>query len=379
MFQEYDFWLLTTSVNHPADVMIAPPVKLGLIRHLNTVKMPFSVLIDNIGEKTKCENSNLKYVETPPAPEFFAAYQDIEDINEYMDILSSKHPDFVSVVEVGTSYEGRSLKLLKISAKTDEVKPAIWIQAGAHAREQIGPATVLYMAEMLATLNNQCDQVSRLIAKFDWYILPVLNPDGYEYCQKYDRLWRKTRSRHPNSGNCIGVDANRNWDARWNVATGSSSNPCSHNYAGPRAFSEPETKSTSDFMLQELQGRLRVFLDFHSYSQRWLTPWGYSADLPPNYQQQKRLADIATTALQNVSGTKYSVGSTGTIFYTVTGGARDWAYDVVGAQNSYVIELKDKGEFGFVLPKRHILPTANETWIGVKAMALDLIENLKLK
>lgn len=30
----------------------------------------------------------------------------------------------------------------------------------------------------------------------DWYILPVLNPDGYEYSHEYDRMWRKTRSRH---------------------------------------------------------------------------------------------------------------------------------------------------------------------------------------
>ena len=39
------------------------------------------------------------------------------------------------------------------------------------------------------------------------YILPVANPDGYEYT-KTDRFWRKTRS--PNEGSiCIGTDPNR--------------------------------------------------------------------------------------------------------------------------------------------------------------------------
>ena len=39
------------------------------------------------------------------------------------------------------------------------------------------------------------------------YILPVTNPDGYEYT-KTDRFWRKTRS--PNDGSvCVGTDANR--------------------------------------------------------------------------------------------------------------------------------------------------------------------------
>lgn len=46
---------------------------------------------------------------------------------------------------------------------------------------------------------------------FDWYITPVINPDGYNFAWKNDRLWRKTRSQHLNR-NCIGVDANRNWD-----------------------------------------------------------------------------------------------------------------------------------------------------------------------
>jgi len=26
---------------------------------------------------------------------------------------------------------------------------------------------------------------------FDWYIVPVLNPDGFEYSHTDDRMWRK--------------------------------------------------------------------------------------------------------------------------------------------------------------------------------------------
>lgn len=31
----------------------------------------------------------------------------------------------------------------------------------------------------------------------DFYIMPVMNPDGYEHSHTHDRLWRKTRSRLP--------------------------------------------------------------------------------------------------------------------------------------------------------------------------------------
>ena len=32
-----------------------------------------------------------------------------------------------------------------------------------------------------------------LTENLDWYILPILNPDGYAYTQSNDRMWRKTR------------------------------------------------------------------------------------------------------------------------------------------------------------------------------------------
>ena len=54
----------------------------------------------------------------------------------------------------------------------------------------------------------------RLVDSYDWYILPVVNPDGYVYTWTDDRLWRK--SRRPNRGSeCIGTDLNRNFDFQW--------------------------------------------------------------------------------------------------------------------------------------------------------------------
>lgn len=37
---------------------------------------------------------------------------------------------------------------------------------------------------------------SKLLDTVDWMILPVANPDGYEYSHVGDRLWRKTRSNY---------------------------------------------------------------------------------------------------------------------------------------------------------------------------------------
>ena len=49
------------------------------------------------------------------------------------------------------------------------------------------------------------------------------------------------------------------------------------------------------------------------------------------------------------------------------GASCDWAYATLGAKYSYVVELRDEGEFGFVLPPDQILPTAEEAYQGILA------------
>lgn len=62
---------------------------------------------------------------------------------------------------------------------------------GIHAREWVGPATVLYLIDFLTQNVPSGDE--DLTDNLDWYFLPVVNPDGYEYTWTNDRLWRRTR------------------------------------------------------------------------------------------------------------------------------------------------------------------------------------------
>ena len=61
-------------------------------------------------------------------------------------------------------------------------------------------------------LNNDVDNFTDTL---NIHILPSTNPDGYEYSQTSDRLWRKTRSNHNSIFLCKGVDGNRNWGFHW--------------------------------------------------------------------------------------------------------------------------------------------------------------------
>ena len=54
----------------------------------------------------------------------------------------------------------------------------------------------------------------------------------------------------------------------------------------------------------------------------------------------------------------------------------DWAKGVAGITYAYLLELRDLGKHGFILPAWDILPTAEETWQGIVAAADSIVTTL---
>jgi murein tripeptide amidase MpaA len=296
-------------------------------------------------------------------------------------MLEKRNPGLVQLEEIGRSYEGRPLIVIKIGEESPAEKPAVWIDAGIHAREWIAPATAVYIIWALVSGYRSDNTVTSLLSKYDWFILPVVNPDGYEFSNTTDRMWRKTRSRisHGNRRNCVGVDGNRNFDFNWQGECNGRSascrgrHPCESVFAGRIPFSEPETIAIANFILQH-RSTLKLYIALHSYSQLWLTPWGYTTERPDDYVDLIRVANRATSVLQSYHRTQYEAGSPAIILYSATGGAYDWAKGVAGIKYSYTIELRDRGDFGFLLPHSQIVPTGEETFAALLA-AVDEIDH----
>ena len=60
----------------------------------------------------------------------------------------------------------------------------------------------------------------------------------------------------------------------------------------------------------------KCYLAFHSYGQYWLTPWGYTSDLPDDYSDLYSLAVQSCAALADVYGTQYTIGTSTNVLCT---------------------------------------------------------------
>ena len=67
------------------------------------------------------------------------------------------------------------------------------------------------------------------------------------------------------------------------------------------------------------------YIDFHAYSQLWMTPFGGDCSKIPNDDEDIMEAGLgAARSLGDVHGTKFAVGSVCNIIYQASGGSLDW-------------------------------------------------------
>ncbi|PIK36959.1 putative carboxypeptidase B [Apostichopus japonicus] len=216
------------------------------------------------------------------------------------------------------------------------------------------------------------DDITNLLDTFDYYIIPQFNADGYVYTWTQDRLWRKNRHQFPDDV-CDGVDLNRNYPVGWG-GNGARGFVCSDVYYGEAPFSELEHQDVSQYLydLKDNKGVEFVhFIDFHTYSQLLLSPWSYSETVPNpvDYTDHVNVGTAACEALKKVAGTDYTVGPTAEVLYEAAGSSNDWGYTSnggLGAKYSYVMELRDTGDYGFVIPDSFINVSGRETYEAVK-------------
>ena len=89
-----------------------------------------------------------------------------------------KENSLFKLFSIGKSFEGREIYGVKISTGGSKEKPVVLIDAGIHAREWIAPSTAMYTIRRFA--RNETKDIE-ILNNVDFYIIPVLNPDGYQF------------------------------------------------------------------------------------------------------------------------------------------------------------------------------------------------------
>ncbi|KFU85177.1 Carboxypeptidase A2 [Chaetura pelagica] len=367
---ELDFWITPSNPALPVDVRVPANNVQEVKAFLESYGIEYSILIEDLQvvlDQEKQDMVESQQRERGSSSFDYGTYHTLDAIYGEMDNLVSEYRNIMSKFQIGQSYEKRPLYVLKFSTGGYN-RPAIWIDAGIHSREWVTQASAIWIAKKIASGYGTDPSITSLLDKMDIFLLPVTNPDGYVYTHTQNRMWRKTRSKIPGSV-CVGVDPNRNWDAGFG-GPGASSNPCSESYRGPSANSEVEVRSVVNFIKDH--GNIKAFLTLHSYSQLLMYPYGYKCTRPADYAELDSLGRMAARSIRSVHGTTFTVGSICTTIYQASGGSIDWSYDN-GVKYSYAFELRDTGRHGFLLPANQIIPTAEETWMGL----LKIMEHVR--
>ncbi|RWS31048.1 carboxypeptidase B-like protein [Leptotrombidium deliense] len=323
-----------------------------LISHLQSVYS--ASLRKNVSEKAGRLKEQLRSLKIEKPFEHFRTFEEIErDLKKW----AKTHPELITLGVIGQTYHKRNIYSFSIADNDcGENKPAVLIECGMHAREWVSPAICFHMINELLDYNSK---FSNLLASFDFHMIPMLNPDGYVYTWTNDRLWRKNRS--PQAKGCVGVDLNRNFDIDFCVA-GSETDPCSHIFCGPKAFSELESQAFRDYATQlKQENNLKHSFHIHSYGQMITYPYGYKAEATvPNAEKLEQAVYKAAMIIKNLTGTEYTYGQSGKFIYEASGGGDDWAMMYLGLESTYCIENQDTGDYGFMLSNRKIKSAASE-------------------
>ncbi|TID06472.1 Metallocarboxypeptidase A-like protein [Colletotrichum higginsianum] len=356
-----------------ADIVV-PPTEVAAFE-AEIAGMNVTTMHEDLGAAIADESSFSLYAVGSADATWFNSYHAYADHLKFLNDLVASYPNNAAIVTSGKSLQGNTITGIHIHGTASKgVRPAVVFHSTVHAREWISTMANEYIAWNLLSKYSTDAEIRGFVDKYDFYIFPVVNPDGFIYTQTTNRLWRKNRQTTPGS-TCIGHDINRNWPFQWSLTGGASTNPCDEDFKGVTQGDAPETAALSAWLARTKAAQgLKLFIDFHAYSQLFMTPYGYSCSaVSAKNTELQSLARGAVAAIKAVHGTSYRYGPICSTIYKATGSSVDYVNDVVKADYTFTQELRDTGNYGFVLPAAQILPTSEETYAGIRY----LLQNMK--
>ena len=254
-------------------------------------------------------------------------------LEEQLTAMAQDAPEIASLYPIGTSCQERTIWCMELTnpASANEDKTGIAVFANIHGGERESASSAMYFAWWMV-MEQASPQVQEILNNYVVYVIPVINPDGYEQSFVYNTrqnlrprdlngngiafsdpytdidgdgyiatLYRGTADVQPDrkaqasfgmespdwDNNGIlgddprnsGIDMNRTFDYQWNrydidtVETGVVGTNSWKN-AGSAPATEPEIKAVQNFLLNN---EVDALATLHTGIQCVLYPWCYRA------------------------------------------------------------------------------------------------------
>jgi murein tripeptide amidase MpaA len=362
-----DIWTHSPRAGEPLEFRVTPE-QLGRLRDLG---IEHRIVIEDLQNAVNAERARIDAAGGAADQAWYEEYKTLAEHRQRAEEIVAASGGVAHFEIVGPSLEGREIYSVRIDDPAGAPgRPVILIIGGQHAREWVSPMTTTWLVELFAGSDPRAVALRRT---FEYVIVPIMNPDGYQYTWDEARLWRKNR--RDNGDGSFGVDLNRNWGHEWGGA-GSSGQGGSDTYRGTGPFSEPELQSYTSY-IEPFLDRAVAFFDIHSYGQLILSPWSYTTELPPEIDEYNRLGGLMRDAIASVHGASYTAGPGGSTLYLAAGASKDWGHVAAGAW-AWTIELRPIGSPGFELPPAGIIPTAEEITEAMLQLGEDLSTAIRI-
>ncbi|KAJ3537210.1 hypothetical protein NM208_g6407 [Fusarium decemcellulare] len=165
--------ILNPGAQDEIDVVVAP----DNVDAVTKLASDSTVLVEDVGAVLAEEDVSTVYA--VPSESWFTAYHSYADHLTFLTDLQTSFPSQSEIITAGSSFQGRTLTGIHIWGSGGKgSKPAILFHGTVHAREWISTMTTEYMAYQLLTKYASDSAVKAVVDKFDFYIMPVVNPDG---------------------------------------------------------------------------------------------------------------------------------------------------------------------------------------------------------
>jgi hypothetical protein len=222
--------------------------------------------------------------------------------------IAANYPGIARLVSIGKSVENRDLWALCVSANVnvEEAEPEVRVVGAHHGNEKMSAELCLDLAQDLTQLYGTDSQITALVDSLEIWIVPIVNPDGYEANSRY---------------NAHSVDINRNYGYMWETGGGSA------------AFSEPEPRAMRDLATENW---FVVSLSFHTSGDVVNSVWNYTPIRPED--------DAVVVQLSNLYASFNGYWAVhGWDWYETHGDCNDWSYGA-RADLDWTIETANSNE-----------------------------------